>query len=215
MQSQENSHTQQVLLPVQDRCRNRVSLLPATMSSSRSDGTDRSQPQSVASAWSAVGTKGIALATPQLRRPYRGASRQTPTAKEERPLVVRRFSRNHVLDQFLGEHEVFECCTNHCIGQLLGENAFRRSLPAEESEQRESFIDAVIATRHAVHDGKQTESADRLIARLRMGFTLGHKAVDFAPGYRYPQTRTSKSKQEYWWRLESGPCVQVGVAPRR
>ena len=74
--------------------------------------------------------------------------------------------------------------------------------------QRLSFVNAVVGTRTHIHEKGQLESGKRLLARLRIGFTEGMRALPFAMSYSFPGQR-GVQQQEYWWRTEEGECVQV------
>ena len=127
-------------------------------------------------------------------------------------LFSKRVNNEAVVACFVKNNQVIPCCSNKCCARLLGcDDGFFSSCPSpEESKQRMAFVDAVISTRKSIHEKGQLESGKRLLARLRLGFTEGMTALDFASSYTFPGQRGA-SMQEYWWRAVDGACVQVTI----
>lgn len=144
---------------------------------------------------------------------YRYLKRSMPKPREGQVLYKRRVDEDKVLDKFLNESKttVRPCCKNSCCAKLLGSDPERfSSCPSpEESMQRLSFVNAVIATRKEIHSKGELESGKRLLNRLRLGFTEGMKVTDWMGAYTFYGRASGMSKQEYWWRTEDEACVQV------
>ena len=146
------------------------------------------------------------------RAPYRFLNRDKDRKPREKSArLEKRFVVEEVLSSFFNDQGLVNgCCSNECCRQLLGvQDGSSLLVPSrEELDIRTAFRDAVLETRKAIHEGGQVKSRDRLLARLRMGFTEGTRPLRFNPNYSFPGSR-STSKQEYWWRTEEGDCIQV------
>ena len=150
------------------------------------------------------------------RAEYRFLNRKRAGPKPASKLLQKRTSQEGVCRKITvtevttGSLAVRPCCSNQCIARLVGSDPelFTACPTEEESRQRQSFVDAVIATRKAVHSEGQISSANYLMNRLRFGMSAGTEPLGFAETYSYPLQRET-SCQEYWWRTEEGACVQV------
>ena len=158
--------------------------------------------------------KGTSTTKPgqAVRAPYRFLKRKHRTSDPSNKGVLfsKRVDNFKVIDSFVSDNKVIPCCSNRCCAQLLGSNAelFSSCPTPDESMQRLSFVNAVVGTRTHIHEKGQLESGKRLLARLRIGFTEGMRALPFAMSYSFPGQR-GVQQQEYWWRTEEGECVQV------
>jgi len=125
-------------------------------------------------------------------------------------LFSKRVNNEQVVASFVKDDKVIPCCANACCAKLLGSHAelFSSCPGPEESMQRLAFVNSVVATRTHIHEKGQLESGKRLLARLRLGFSEGTRALPFAKSYSFPGQRGA-SGQEYWWRTEDEACVQV------
>jgi hypothetical protein len=144
------------------------------------------------------------------RAMYRYVRRKASRPAHNGVLFSRRVDNQKVIGSFVKDNKVIPCCANTCCAKLLGSHAelFSTCPCPEESNQRLEFVKAVVATRTHVHENGQTDSGKRLLARLRLGFSEGMRALPFAQSYSFPGQRGA-SQQEYWWRTEDGACVQV------
>ena len=150
------------------------------------------------------------------RSDYRFLKRKPAAPKTMSKFLLKRTSQEAVCREMTvdgpnGSLSVRPCCSNHCISKLIGSppDLFTACPTSEESVQRQKFVEAVIATRKAVHSEGQISSANSLVNRLRIGISAGLSPLTFAEGYSFPQQR-SVTTQEYWWRTEElGACVQV------
>ena len=125
-------------------------------------------------------------------------------------LFSKRVDNEKVIGSFVKDDKVIPCCANKCCAKLLGSHAelFSACPCPEEGMQRLSFVNAVVATRTHIHERGQLDSGKRLLARLRLGFSEGTRALQFTKSYSFPGQRGA-SQQEYWWRTEDEACVQV------
>ncbi len=147
-----------------------------------------------------------------VRVPYRFLKRKHRTSEPSNKGVLfsKRVDNDKVIGSFVRDNKFIPCCSNGCCAKLLGSDPelFSACPTPEECMQRLSFVKAVIGARTHIHEKGQLESGKRLLARLRIGFTEGMRALPFAKSYSFPGQR-GVQQQEYWWRTEDGECVQV------
>lgn len=178
-------------------------------SSDRSCPTASSPPLSASACRSCSGRPLLpGQATGQRKRSYTFISRQaasTPSISEDLQL---RTSKQGVINSFFHEDVLKPCCGNQCCLQLAGSGTADLMLEPAEFERLNTFVEAVVETRKAIHLAGQNDSRQRLRSRLRLGFQLGSSQPEFAIDYCFPGSMLA-SAQQYWWQLEDGSCVQV------
>lgn len=151
---------------------------------------------------------------------YRSRNRPGPKLPSKRFLEL--ISEQKIIDDFVlpvndsdptGHRPVKPCCKNLCCAQLLGSPACFDSPSAELAQQRAQFVANVKSTRAVTHGTTQCQSGDRLISNLRLGYSLATTALVFAPDYSFSNASpiSQEGKQNYYWRLEDGSTVQVGL----
>ena len=151
------------------------------------------------------------------KRGYRFLKRKRAAPKPLSKLLEKRLSSEGVCNDLThanndGSRVITNCCSNQCLGQLLGSDSglFTACPSTEEATQRHAFVEAVIETRRAIHSEGEIKSGECLTNRLRSGFSAGLTQLSFASEYSFPDQRLQAS-QEYWWRTEGGSCVQVST----
>ena len=157
-----------------------------------------------------LSARGYATRCFTRRAMYRYVRRKTSCPAHNGVLFSKRVDNEKIIGSFFKDNKAVPCCANTRCAKLLGSHAelFSTCPCPEESNQRLDFVKAVIATRTHVHENGQLESGKRLLARLRLGFSEGMRALPFAQAYSFLGQRGA-SQQEYWWRTEDGACVQV------
>ena len=151
-------------------------------------------------------------ATGPRKRSYTFITRQQASPPQLSEDLQLRTSKKGVINTFFHEEVLKPCCSNQCCLQLAGTGTADLLLEPAEFVRLNTFVDAVIDTRRAIHLAGQNDSRQRLRSRLRLGFQLGSSQPEFASDYCFPGSIVASS-QQYWWQLEDGSCVQVCESP--